>query len=232
MELWKPISNAAVKKGYEVSDWGRVRRRGRNLIPTLSSGYLTVKLQDSKGAKFHSLGVHRLVAKAFLDAPPHLVVKHRDGNTYNNRLTNLVTMTRSERIRQYKWEPYSRPINRYDMDGNLLASYRSIQGAAKALGLVPSSISMSLQRNKPHNGYQFRYAEKISEPKGAVHPRFPGYIVTRQGRVYSQKTGIWRKPTRRNGFDAYLLTVNGKRTTISVNRLLRDLYGETPIGVV
>lgn len=241
MELWKPITNPTVKTGYEVSDWGRVRYQQHCLSPSLSSGYLVVNLQTreercdsreerlkdkTKRKKYRSLGIHRLVAEAFLNTPPDMVVKHIDGNNYNNRLTNLEVLTRSERIRQYKWTPYSRPINRYDYDGNLLASYRSIQEAARSLSLTPSSISVALQRGKPHGGYYWQYISRVSQPEGKVHPDFPGYLVTRCGRVYSQKTNIWRKPTRSNGRDSYLLTTNGKRRTIGINRLLHDLYGK------
>lgn len=84
---------------YLVSSYGNVKsfKRGIGKIlktGTQNDGYLTVSLwQDGKGK---SIGVHQLVAMAFLGHKPcglKLVVNHKDFNPKNNRLENLEIVT-------------------------------------------------------------------------------------------------------------------------------------------
>jgi hypothetical protein len=91
---------------YEVSENGDVRRVlggkgtrvGHTLKPWLNkqTGYLQVSLwRQNRGWK---TTIHRLVALAFLGAPPtrlHLVA-HNDGNRLNNHRTNLRWATQRE----------------------------------------------------------------------------------------------------------------------------------------
>ena len=59
MEIWKPIEELP---GYSVSNKGRVRKDSNGQIMVLSknNGYCRITI---------SKHIHRLVAKAFLDAP-------------------------------------------------------------------------------------------------------------------------------------------------------------------
>ena len=51
-------------------------------------GYFTVELY--KDRRFHTKGVHRLLAEAFIPNPDNLpVVNHKDENPSNNQLSNL-----------------------------------------------------------------------------------------------------------------------------------------------
>lgn len=79
---------------YEVSDHGDVRRvGGRPLNPSLSSmGYRRVVLKGRQ--QF----VHRLVASAFLGAPPDAwsEVGHVNGDREDNRASNLRWQSRQE----------------------------------------------------------------------------------------------------------------------------------------
>lgn len=89
---------------YVVSDDGRIRRavkRGsadaRERKPFLSTnGYLYIAMRHN--GKTQSVGVHRIVAEAFLGSPPsgsHQVA-HADGDRTNNRVSNLRYATRAE----------------------------------------------------------------------------------------------------------------------------------------
>jgi hypothetical protein len=95
-EIWKPVPGYS---DYEVSSHGRVRRceavgrwpAGHALRPGQSrSGHLYVMLTgpDRRARKQF---VHRLVAKAFLGAPPFegAMVLHHDDHPTNNRPANL-----------------------------------------------------------------------------------------------------------------------------------------------
>lgn len=110
VEEWRTcLSNS----NYEVSNLGRVRRAkpgpgtfpGRLLKPALSTpmNYQFVVLSHGgrrKGKQVTSRTVHSLVAETFLGPPPpgH-VVRHLDGNSSNNHLTNIAYGTPSQNQR-------------------------------------------------------------------------------------------------------------------------------------
>lgn len=83
-EVWRPIPS--LSGVYEASDRGRIRRGSRLLKLTPNRGYLFVR-PSVRGIK-NTIGVHRLVADAFL--PGSGLVRHRNGDGMNNRLTNLL----------------------------------------------------------------------------------------------------------------------------------------------
>ena len=85
-ETWRPVARYP---GYEVSSWGNVRRGARPLRFAIQKGYRRVALSAGGAAK--CMGVHRLVAEAFLGAPPFAgaMVVHNDGDRLNNRADNL-----------------------------------------------------------------------------------------------------------------------------------------------
>lgn len=89
--------------GYEVSDFGRVRRTGRRILRSFpfnrktrgDRNYLGVCL--SVEGKVTKIAVHSLVARAFLGPQdPSMEVDHIDGDRTNARLTNLEYVTPSE----------------------------------------------------------------------------------------------------------------------------------------
>lgn len=91
--IWKPSEGE-----YDVSDDGRVRRRGttRELALCINAqGYLRVDLHiNGRHTRF---SVHRLVAQAHLPNPHNLpVVDHVDHDVTNNRVDNLRWCTQSQ----------------------------------------------------------------------------------------------------------------------------------------
>lgn len=104
-ETWKPV--VGYEGWYSVSGFGRVRRdracRGAraghlSAIWKHSAGYHTVRLNRERFGvtKF----VHRLVAEAFIGAPPSSEheVNHKDGDRANNLVENLEWVTALENI--------------------------------------------------------------------------------------------------------------------------------------
>ena len=103
-EEWRPVEGWP----YEVSSYGRVRRSldsgarpntwpGRILSPKTDKwGYLIVNMSDAP--RQQSFLVHRLVARAFIGAPPSAQheVAHNDGDPKNNHSHNLRWATSSE----------------------------------------------------------------------------------------------------------------------------------------
>lgn len=100
MERWRSVPGYEGR--YAVSDKGRVRsflgrptksRQGL-LAQTLNAGYLKVSLR--KDGKTRTVGLHVLVAEAFLGPrPPRHDVAHNNSNPLDNRLTNLRYDTRA-----------------------------------------------------------------------------------------------------------------------------------------
>jgi DNA-binding transcriptional LysR family regulator len=95
---------------YEVSDFGRVRslRRGNSLrrAPKMlvgeaqRYGHIRVTLQRPGERPLH-WQLHRLVLEAFVGScPPEHECAHQDGDSKNNRLSNLRWMTHQENIHQ------------------------------------------------------------------------------------------------------------------------------------
>ena len=105
-ERWKSV--VGWEGIYEVSILGRIRRikpyyfslkYPRIMKPCMSNGYLNVELHDSP-KKFLSIGVHRLVAAAFIGpCPKGKNVNHKDRNRANNRIENLEYLTHRENIK-------------------------------------------------------------------------------------------------------------------------------------
>jgi len=186
-EIWKDIKGFEGR--YQVSNLGRVRsldwprHKGRVLVLKIGKkwGYYRVNLQNSDGY-IKSITVHRLVAMAFIPNPDNLPeVNHKDENKLNNvvcfnpdgsintehtnlewctGLYNLRYGTRAERMNI----PRMRPVNQYDLNGNLLNTYKSLAEAAEKTGLDVSTICSICKKNGVHttHGFVFRYCDDDS----------------------------------------------------------------------
>lgn len=91
---WRPIVGFDAR--YRVSLRGEVRKGVRLLRPTYPASegsYPYVNLQQADG-EWKRRRLHRLVIEAFVGTPkPGEVVRHLDGDTRNNRLSNLAIGT-------------------------------------------------------------------------------------------------------------------------------------------
>lgn len=183
-EIWKDVGEC---KGYEefaglyeVSNYGRIRSKSRQVIDTLGrkrcvegkllsshstpNGYFIIALCNQK---LHlSTHVHTLVALAFLPNPNNYPqVNHKDEDKSNNRADNLEWCTAKYNTNYgtcIKRRSKSRctKIKQFDLQGNLLSVYKSIREAASQLQRHPQGISACLTgRQKTAYGYIWKYAD-------------------------------------------------------------------------
>ena len=130
-EIWKPIEEC---KDYHISNLGRIKSfkydkvNGKIMKPSRSTkGYLQLdlRLDGRKSQNRVHLGVHRLVARAFIPNPDNLPqVNHKDENKENNCVDNLEWCTneynatygtKSERVAQH----HRKPVCSVDDSGNI-----------------------------------------------------------------------------------------------------------------
>ena len=181
-ELWKDVEE--FEGYYQVSTWARVRsldrwvtyKDGRSrlcksfILPLRKNhkGYLRANL--SKNGKTKSAFVHKLVAEAFIPNPLNLpVVNHKDEVKDNNYPYNLEWCT-DDYNRHYgtainrmqlsltNRKDRSKPVYKYDLQGNLIYKYMSMMSAERD-GFIRGSIRYSISKNKPYKGYIWSYTE-------------------------------------------------------------------------
>lgn len=182
-EIWKDIPG--YEGIYQVSDWGRVRsldifvpirggvqtRHGRVLVPYINiDGYRTVSLCKNK--KKRTLRVCRLVAITFIfNQYNYPTVNHINEIKTDDRVENLEWCTvkynlnyRNRRANATATRKRNKvgfkPVEQYDISGNLVAVYESTAAAARATGCGQGSISNNcLGRTKTAGGYKWKYLD-------------------------------------------------------------------------
>lgn len=190
-EVWKDI------KGYEgiyqVSNLGRIKSFKRKSINEglilkpheIRLGYLQVTLYDKNKRKIFL--VHRLVAMTFIPNPQNKPeINHKDGNSSNNKVSNLEWCTHQENI-QHAWDnglqvvtekqkecgrkyakinfelstkKIQKKVRQYDLNNNFIKEWDCMNEAERQLKICNGKISACCKgkRNKA-GGFKWRYAE-------------------------------------------------------------------------
>jgi hypothetical protein len=107
MEIWRTIKDYP---NYKVSNMGNVKGKHGNILKPfdrsknchpLLRGYLTVHLCSTGVKGFDNHSVHSLVMKEFVGPRPlGMVINHKNGIRWDNRLENLEYCTQSENRKQ------------------------------------------------------------------------------------------------------------------------------------
>lgn len=178
-EIWKDIPK--FEGLYQASNLGRIRsiKTGYILIPQKRGNYLKVSLYKNGIKK--QLSIHRLVAETFLDKKDfksmpdedrnlidlkELYINHKNENKYDNQFDNLEWCTAkynsyySDCIKKCS-RAKEKPINQYDLNGNFIKRWNSINEASYGLNICQSLISKCVlgKRNKTHK-FKFEYVKE------------------------------------------------------------------------
>lgn len=216
-EVWKPFPE--LPNRYAISNKGRVKslahetlckngiihthkdrilkqRVHKRINPyTKEYGYILC-INTVVDNKTRGYTISRLVYEAFIEPIdnkyPNHVVRHKDGDNFNNLLENLYLSSKSDLIRDTfetgkrtpltnlqnpalwtaeEWESlhkiHRKAISQFDLDGNYVKTYESVREATKSIGIKnPTSISGAL-KGKAHTigGYQWRLGTSRSPMK-------------------------------------------------------------------
>ena len=169
-EKWLPMVDPETGlevSGRQVSSHGRLKSaKGRITRGHQSkAGYVMAQLGPPPFAR--GVAVHRLVARAFLGAPPSLQcsdVNHKDLNPSNNCIDNLEYATRSENIRHFyanrgfdRGVPAKAILGRSHGSEDEWVQYPSIKQAAEVHGVCRSAVSKCARGFLNQvGGYEFR----------------------------------------------------------------------------
>ena len=87
--------------------------------------------------------------------PENMVIDHIDGNRSNNSLDNLKLVSQSDNMynAQRNGHKGQIPISQYDLQGNFIAKYDSIQQAVDAVGGNHGAINQAAKRMGSSAGF-------------------------------------------------------------------------------
>lgn len=193
-------------------------------IPVKPSGYRIAKLYpDSKtGAERWILSV--LLAIVFIpndDPENKTTVDHIDRDRDNNDLRNLRWATKSEQSynRCKDKGGIKRPVNLYDLDGNVISSFSSLKEASDKCNVTANTIRYHCLLSTIWNlKYTWRYADiqKLPEEewKPVLYvPEFEGFFYSNEGRIMRPSGSITSGYLHIDGY--YQITSNEKRMRVS-----------------
>jgi hypothetical protein len=92
IEQWIDLPN--YEDHYQISNFGNFAKKTKTgrLLRKLNSAthYLSVSLKNIDGTGQKCIYIHTTVAKLFIgERPDGMVIRHLDGNRYNNKVSNL-----------------------------------------------------------------------------------------------------------------------------------------------
>lgn len=235
MEIWKPVPYQEYDKFNEVSTIGNVRRKGKVLKTHIRNGYKAVCLYNYESKKQLTVNIHRLVAKCFIENPhSYTCVNHKDGDKTNNTLENLEWCSYKQNtehaIKTGLSKPHPKSVEQYSLDGKYIQTFPSIIKASAKTGANDRHISCVCKgKRKTTGGFIWKYSIIEEETPylvfGVEIKDFPNYLITEDGKVYSQRLSKFLVPkVLPNGYKCVKLCNNGKMVDAYIQKLVKEYY--------
>ena len=184
-EVWKDV--VGYEGLYKISNYGRIKTLERYYFSGMynsikkhqqemirknektKNGYFRVALY--KNGKTKRYLVHRLVAQHFIPNINNFSqINHKDENKENNYYKNLEWCNnkynvnygkRNEKARKSIIKIKGRKVNQYDLQGNFIKQYSSINGASRQFNRKGNNIRACCKGNqKTAYGYKWKYADE------------------------------------------------------------------------
>ena len=123
----------------------------------------------------------------------------------------------------------SKSIEQYTLDGEFVKKYQSVKAASKSTGCQESKISAVCRGiRKTTGGFCWKFESLKEEPDETANwielKQYPGYKISRDGRIYSKRQKIIMKTSRTNSYDSLTLVANDGQRKVLVHRLVAMAY--------
>ena len=171
-EIWKDIPE--YEGLYQASNLGNIKslkryKQNHSKLQLVNEKILSKHINKTNGYEYvvltkngieKNIRVHRLIANTFIPNIKKLPqINHKDGNKKNNRVDNLEWCTNKENVIHAHKTGLAEnknkiKVNQYDLQGNLINTYRSIVEASKNTGISIGNISLCINnKRKTANKY-------------------------------------------------------------------------------
>lgn len=182
-EEWKEVKE---NDYYEVSNTGKIRNaKTKKILKAFinNSGYYCLTLYRDKVPKNYT--IHRLVASNFLDKENFNVVNHIDGDSLNNKISNLEWTTQKGNI-QHSME---------------IGTYTSTE-ARKALAKVVKK--QIIQKDKEGNILKIWDSAKEAEESSDGYYKANKISIVASGKRKYHRNFIWEYQDKNNNRGKYI----------------------------
>lgn len=228
-ESWKEIycsSNYLINK--ETSEIIS-KKTGRILAQQDRHGYKRINLNGQ------TKSVHIIMWKTFNgDILNNYEIDHIDGNRSNNKLSNLRQVNHSENMKNsyYNGHKNTVKIYQFDLNGQLIAQYNSIQEAANTVNQLHAAIKDASVRLGTCGGYYWlRESDKDNInniinawiPEGyKIIPSYPTYCINKDKKIFNKRNKkICSTYFLKNGITE-MIQIQGKR--LQVEKLYDEAF--------
>lgn len=214
---------------YDISNIGIIKNKFNKVLKQqIKNGYFIITLSINNTQK--TLYVHRLVGLTYIENNDinKNIINHKDGNKLNNNADNLEWVNQSENTKHAHQNNlikcYNNPIEKYDLDNNLLEIFPNIQNASDILNIPVSTIRSRVYSNFIQKTYILKIKEKeiINIEDYIDVQNYIGYYkINKQGNVYSIKNKIILKYyLTEDGYHSIILNKDKKGKGYFVHRLI------------